>query len=285
VVLVSYTPYAVLAAMAVVLLAVAVRSWPAAALAGASAVALVVVVAPRVIRDDGPAGGSARTLRVLSINANLGRASAPAVVALVRRERVDVLSIQELTPAMAAALHAAKLSVQLPHSVVRLRPGAAGTGLYARVPLQQDVAPAGTTFAMVAARARVAGAAAVEFVAVHATAPRGSRGLALWRRDLRALARLTPGGRLRVLAGDFNATLDHPELRNVLDTGYRDAAAVAGAGLEATWPSDRVLPPPVTIDHVLADRRCRVGRVIARRVAGSDHRAVLAEVFLPRRPA
>jgi endonuclease/exonuclease/phosphatase (EEP) superfamily protein YafD len=282
VLLVAYTPYAVVAAMAVVLIAVAMRSWPAAAVAAASAVALVVVVAPRVIRDDGTARGSGSTLRVLSINANLGRASAPAVVALVRRERVDILSIQELTPPMAAALRAAKVSAQLPHSVVRVRPGAAGTGLYARLPLQQDVAPAGTTFAMVAARAYVLGAAAVTIVAVHAAAPRRSRDVAMWRRDLRALPPRAVRGPLRILAGDFNATLDHRELRNVLDTGYRDAAAETGAGLEPTWPSEGLVPPPVSIDHVLADGRCAVRRVAVRAVARSDHRAVLAELVLPR---
>ena len=71
--------------------------------------------------------------------------------------------------------------------------------------------------------------------------------------DLRALPPATPDGRLRILAGDFNATLDHAELRRILDTGYQDAAAQVGAGLHGTWPRDRAFPPPVTIDHVLAD--------------------------------
>ena len=46
-----------------------------------------------------------------------------------------------------------------------------------------------------------------------------------WRGDLRALPPATPDGPLRILAGDFNATLDHAELRRLLDTGYEDAAA------------------------------------------------------------
>jgi endonuclease/exonuclease/phosphatase (EEP) superfamily protein YafD len=87
---------------------------------------------------------------------------------------------------------------------------------------------------------------------------------------------------VRLLAGDFNATLDHAELRRVLDRGYRDAAERAGVGLRPTWPAGKtLLPTLITIDHVLADRRVRV--ISARSVAipGSDHRGVLAELLLP----
>ena len=89
----------------------------------------------------------------------------------------------------------------------------------------------------------------------------------------------------RVLAGDFNATLDHAELRRLLDRGYRDAAEQAGVALRPTWPAGRTLPPTVTIDHVLADPRIRV--ISARSVAipGSDHRGVLADLLLPRASA
>jgi endonuclease/exonuclease/phosphatase (EEP) superfamily protein YafD len=89
---------------------------------------------------------------------------------------------------------------------------------------------------------------------------------------------------VRVLAGDFNATLDHALLRRLLDTGYRDAAATVGAGLVGTWgPYDGDPIPPVVIDHVLADRRVGVVAVSVHRVPGSDHRAVLASLTPPRR--
>ena len=39
----------------------------------------------------------------------------------------------------------------------------------------------------------------------------------------------------------------------------------------------------MTIDHVLAPERVAVGEVSVHTVAGSDHRAVFAELFLPRR--
>jgi endonuclease/exonuclease/phosphatase family metal-dependent hydrolase len=86
---------------------------------------------------------------------------------------------------------------------------------------------------------------------------------------------------VRILAGDFNATLDHPELRDVLERGYVDAADEAGAGLEPTWPSNSPFPPGVTIDHVLADERVAVRHHRTVRIPGSDHQAVRATLQLP----
>ena len=47
-----------------------------------------------------------------------------------------------------------------------------------------------------------------------------------------------------------------------------------------TWPSG-LFPPPVTIDHILVDQRVAVESYRVLDVAGSDHRAVLAELTLP----
>jgi endonuclease/exonuclease/phosphatase family metal-dependent hydrolase len=71
-------------------------------------------------------------------------------------------------------------------------------------------------------------------------------------------------------------------MRRILGTGYRDAAAAVGQGLAGTWgPYDGDPIPPVTIDHVLVDRRVGVRSVSVHGIPGSDHRAVLAELSLP----
>ena len=59
----------------------------------------------------------------------------------------------------------------------------------------------------------------------------------------------TPAGPVRLLLGDFNLTLDYRAMRAVLDTGYRDAAAVVGRGLATTWPYNGTPLPRVAIDH------------------------------------
>jgi endonuclease/exonuclease/phosphatase family metal-dependent hydrolase len=81
--------------------------------------------------------------------------------------------------------------------------------------------------------------------------------------------------------GDFNATLDHDEFRGLVDRGYDDVAETLGDGLTPTWPEHRRFPPLVTIDHVLADERIGIRDYSAHEIAGSDHRAVYAELVLP----
>ncbi|MFC7715070.1 hypothetical protein [Nonomuraea recticatena] len=70
-------------------------------------------------------------------------------------------------------------------------------------------------------------------------------------------------------------------MRDLLGKGYIDAAEAVGKGLTPTWPHGRLLPPLITIDHVLADRRVGVARVEVRDVPRTDHRAVFAELRLP----
>ena len=81
-----------------------------------------------------------------------------------------------------------------------------------------------------------------------------------------------------MLVGDFNATLDQSQFRDLLDRGYRDAGAVAGEGLEPTFPRLGHLIPPITIDHVLADRRLGIVEYSVEEMPGSDHRPVHAEL-------
>ena len=84
-----------------------------------------------------------------------------------------------------------------------------------------------------------------------------------------------------MLAGDFNATLDHADLRAVLRRGYADAARAVGGALAWTWRPLRLRFPRLALDHVLVDPRIAVASVDLTTVAGSDHRAVVAELVLP----
>ena len=281
--LVAYTPLAAVGAVIVVVVVALLRVRIAAVAAALLAVVLVVSVAPRALGGPSePEGRPGPVVRVLSVNMHFGTGSASALVALARRERADVLSVQELTPRLAAELDAAGLGELLPERVGAPRDRGAGIALYARFPLEDVAVPGRRRNPLAAASASLDSGAGVELVAVHAPAPQSRQGTVDWRADLRAFPPATPGGPVRILAGDFNATLDHAELRRLLDTGYEDAAASVGAGLRATWPNGRRLPPPVAIDHVLADERCGVRAFSVHPIPGTDHRAVLAELVLPR---
>lgn len=306
--LVAYTPYAAAVAGAGLLLAAALRQRAAAVVALATTVVLASTVLPRGFtdgREQGYADGG--TLRVLAANLLVGSADEAALVALVTRLRPDVLALQELTPAALARLDAAGLRAALPHAVTRPKRGAGGSAVYARHPLTAgDVIEHGG-FRQVRATLRHPSGARVEVVSVHPCALRLYSRQPCWRSGLRALpdageplprlaggssaaektavgkkaaAVKAAGGPLRVLAGDFNATLDHLLVRELLATGYRDAADVTGRGFMSTWPQGGGLPG-VAIDHVLADERMSVLAFDVHPLRGTDHRPVFAELALP----
>ncbi|GAA4470143.1 endonuclease/exonuclease/phosphatase family protein [Phytohabitans houttuyneae] len=280
--LLAFTPYAAAWSLGPLVLALALRRWWPAGVAAVAAVALVAVVVPRAI--GGPAGGDGPTLRVLTANLLAGAGDAETLVRIVREREVDVLAVQEFTPAAAARLDALGLAALLPHRRLNPIAGTEGSGLYSRYPLTATGVrqnPGGFTQAYGTLTAP--GAAPTTVESVHPAAPYSLGQLRAWERDLDAQPRATPSGPVRVLAGDFNATLDHAPLRRLIDSGYRDAADAAGAGLTGTWgPYDGDRIPPVTIDHVLVDRRVGVRDVSVLRLPGSDHRPVYAELALPR---
>jgi endonuclease/exonuclease/phosphatase (EEP) superfamily protein YafD len=172
----------------------------------------------------------------------------------------------------------------MPHR--RLNPivGTQGSGLYSRFPLTETgVRENSGGFTQAYGTLTAPGAAPTTVESVHPTAPYALEKLRDWERDLDGQPRATPDGPVRILAGDFNSTLDHAPLRRLISSGYRDAADAAGAGLTGTWgPYDGDRIPPVTIDHVLVDRRVGVRDVSVFHLPGSDHRPVYAELSLPR---
>ncbi|MBE2997876.1 endonuclease/exonuclease/phosphatase family protein [Nocardiopsis sp. HNM0947] len=114
----------------------------------------------------------------------------------------------------------------------------------------------------------------------HPVPPVAPSGIERWTYETASLPEADDGGPLRIVAGDFNATLDHAALRDLLASGYVDAAAETGNGLEPTWPNGRP-SPPLTIDHVLVDGTASVDATSVHDAPGSDHRAVLATLTLP----
>jgi endonuclease/exonuclease/phosphatase (EEP) superfamily protein YafD len=274
-----FTPYAGVAALFVAGVAVALRNWAAAVVAGIAAICLATAVLPRAIGGETMRTAGHETLIVLSANVYLGSADPDALVALVDRYHPDVLSVQELTPVFATELRRAGIGRRLPHSVLMAQRKGHGAGLYARFPLTP--LPHQTRFLFRMPRATIAlpGGRRLRLIAVHPQPPNMSVGS--WREALESLP--APGtGAPWLLIGDFNATFDQAELRDVVDSGYRDAGEATGEGLEPTWPGSDESPfGLVTIDHVLADRRLGVADYGVEDLPDSDHRAIHAELVLP----
>ncbi|WP_432986622.1 endonuclease/exonuclease/phosphatase family protein [Dactylosporangium sp. CA-233914] len=282
--LIAFTPYVAMASF--VPLGVALltkRLWPAVVTAVAT-VALAACVLPRWIADSDPEPANGPGLRVLSVNMLMGGADTATIVGLVRSLGVDLVTLQEYTPEAKAALRTAGLDELLPNSVSYPRPGVTGSAVYSRFPVTDlGYRQFPSDFGQAQAGVRVPGAGDVRVESVHPCAPATAHGSGCWEHDIVQEPAATPDGAVNLLIGDFNATLDHEKFRALLNTGYRDAADVAGAGLQASWPYDeRWFIPGVVLDHVVADRRVGVRKVSVHRVPDSDHKAVYAELVLPR---
>jgi endonuclease/exonuclease/phosphatase (EEP) superfamily protein YafD len=276
----ALTPYTTVAGVLLAAIALLLRRWAVGTVVMLVSLVLVAAVAPRAFPDSRP-NGVGTEVRVMSANLFFGQADARSVVDAVRANQVDVLSLQELTPEAVAALDRAGLDKELPHRVFEARPGPFGSGLASRYPLTaRSLTPPGS-FQQPAALVDLPGKQDIEIVAVHALPPVLAAGPEPWQRQLAGLPKRDINGPPRVLAGDFNATLDHVGLRRLLTNGYIDSGDEVGAGLEPTWPSGAIWPPPVTIDHVLVDSRCPVDTYGVVDIAGTDHRAVVTQFVVP----
>lgn len=271
----SLTPYVAAAGLLLGGLALALRRWWTGGVALVLAIALAVVVLPRLSASE-QRDLHGKTLRILSSNLLCGQADPKAVVDLVRTQRIDVLNLVEMTPRVVDGLTAAGLFDALPYRVLHPAPGAFGSGIVSRFPLKEVNLSGDSAAKQPGAEADLGDGVVLEIVAVHPISP--DVDTPQWEREIKDLSRPAGEHGLRILAGDFNATLDHVAYRTVLSRGYRDAAEERGEGLAPTWPSSF---PVVTIDHVAVDNRAAVLDYGVFDMPGSDHRAVFAEVRLP----
>jgi endonuclease/exonuclease/phosphatase family metal-dependent hydrolase len=277
--LMAFTPYAGIAALLVAGVALALRNWAAAFVATAATLLLAIAVLPRAVGDGTVEANGRETFVVLAANVHHGGADPDGIVALVDRFHPDLLSVEELTPSFNRKLAAAGLGSRLPNTVLETHRSTSGAGLYSHLPMRKLPSPHRFVFRMPRAELTLRDGRPLRVVGVHPYPPQMNR-TGEWEEALASLPG-TGRGAPWLLAGDFNATLDQTQLRDLLDRGYRDAGDVAGKGLEPTFPSGGHLIPPVTIDHVLAEPSFGIVSYSVVDLPGSDHRAIEAELTLP----
>lgn len=237
--------------------------------------------------DTGP---PSTELRVLSSNIQKGEVDPTAFIRLAV-DSADIITMSELTAEAAARFREGGLRKTFPYSILIPRPGAAGMGLWSRYPLiGLPDSKYGSNF--IAARVRVPGVRDDPVVAsVHLMSPLagGANTFAQWNHRITAAKAEfadyaeTAGPAAVIIAGDFNATPDMRQYRNLLDVGYRDAVNETGAGFSPTYSPHPWIPPLITIDHVLT-RNSSAQSIHTIDIPGSDHRALLATVQVPQGP-
>ena len=290
------TPFVALGSVVVLAVVAALRVRPAVLAAAATCVGYGAIMAPLFAPGPHPSyPPQGPELRVMTVNVQFGWADAQQIVSLVEEREVDVLGVQELTPEFDAALRAAGLEDHLPFGEVEATDGPHGAGLYSRFRVRHADDGITGRHRSPTGLVDVPGAPPVAISVVHPTPPVGAAGRAEWRATLASLPRpgdplggdpvgadVVGGGAdeaVRLLLGDFNATVDQPTLRDVLSDGYVDAAGAVGRGWVMTWRF--TVTPPLALDHVLVDEHTAVRDLAVHGVDGSDHRAVVATLRLP----
>ena len=264
-------------------------SWSALALALLAIGGLnVAVLASRGLGSEAVGAPRPDTITVFAWNTLGGAPGADAIARFALDEGVDVLALPETTRPTVEEIAGLMASAGSPMQVF-VAVGDSSSFTQSTALLVSDAlgeyrvdTTVGSTPQVPSLVARPVSGGGPTFVSVHPVPPTPTR-MNAWKGGLAWLADMCRSENI-ILAGDFNATLDHFHgLReDGADLGAcRDGALVTGSAGLGTWPS---LVPPLLgspIDRVMASREWRfVSFRVARELdgLGSDHRAVIASL-------
>ena len=254
----------------------------------------VAVLSTRGFGDTGFAEKGEWDVTVLSWNTLGGAADAAAVADLAVEVDADVVALPETTEPMgldvAAAMGAAGVPMQVYTTAYDEIAAARSTTLLIRSAYGEYVVneQEGNTAVLPTVIAEPADGNGPTIMAVHPVAPIPAE-MDNWRSDLEWLGGRCDTGNV-IMAGDFNATLDHMADYGGARTGDGritslgnciDGAAATGNAAVGTWPA--AIPPLLgtPIDHILATDGWRFTgfRVVTDRDdTGSDHRPIVAQL-------
>ncbi len=279
--LLAFLPWLLAPTAAALLLALFAR-WRAGMVWGA----VLLAVTGWFVRPYGtgtePGGAAVAELRVLTSNVEFGQGT-DALIPVVRRERPDLVFVEECEYGCEGALSAAFDAVY-PYREAVPGAGSEGSVILSRFPLDGTEGIPGSTLGMPSATADVQGLP-VRLQLAHPMPPLPGQ-VGLWREELGALrdaAADNPSDTPTIFAGDFNASQDHAAFRRILDTGLRDAARLAGAARTPSWPARTAPAAGTQIDHVLVSEEFSASDARFLSVTGSDHRALVVDLTLHQR--
>lgn len=279
VLLASGATWLMLTAVLGLILVLAARGWRSAAAAAVVLAGVGWTLVPPYLPDSRAADGP--ELVVLQSNLYFGEADPAAVVATVRDNDVDVLTLNELTFDAVEMLRAAGLDEALPHSYLEpTHAGGGGTAIYSRHPLREHTKYDGFILNNLSVTLDHPDRGPIAVYAFHPVPPTAD--FPAWSAEMRRVDEiLTAAPAPAIVGADFNATRDHSAFRALLDGPFAAAAEQTGDGVLLTFPADRRWGPLIGIDHILlAGGVAQSVRTLT--LPGTDHRAVLATVRLER---
>lgn len=275
VLLATLTPFVYLPAWLVAAGAAIARRWRILAVALLLVAVHVWWTAPVFFGGRGSLAHPSAVARVLALNLNGDRATGAAAARLIATLHPDLVVLSEASPMSTAGIEPAGFPVH----VSGVETGTKGWLVLSKWPLLGERRVDLGDRQLPRLEFRRPDGGRLVLWQVHPIAPIPGY-VDQWRRQLRSIRRAISaderGSDPAVVAGDFNATRDVPEFRDLLDDGWADAAD--GRGLLSTWRAGGLLPPLLRLDHILVSPGVGVGWVRRTSDVGSDHLGVVALV-------
>ncbi|MEI8412721.1 MULTISPECIES: endonuclease/exonuclease/phosphatase family protein [unclassified Kribbella] len=282
--LVAFRPQGLAVLLVLGILMLVRRGWRiAAVLVLILALTGAALTAPRQFSDADPPPAGSRVLTIMVANVLGGGADAGRVAEVIRERKPDLVSLPE---AQADVREEIRAHLQgLTYNGYTLQPSAAVesatsvlvSSSLGAVQFTQD--GSATTFGHIIVTGGNLGE--VRLIAYHGFPPLPSA-VTTWKKDLEVLRHWCAQNPPTIVAGDFNATTDHADFRHALGGNCRSVASLTGGGLIGTWPSDQPAVTRTQIDHVLLTRQLEPGSFTTYAIEGSDHRAVVATIAVPK---
>ncbi|MGZ8180295.1 endonuclease/exonuclease/phosphatase family protein [Williamsia sp. SKLECPSW1] len=268
-------PIAVVGAVVALVIALIARRWILAGIGVVVVAAGVWTQLPLWVADTAPSGDR---ITLVQSNIKLGAGDVDGLARIVADQDATVVTLDEVTPAAAERIESSALRTLMPYRYVVPGTGGVGSAILSRHPLRDTTLLDGYALNSLRATVELPGVGDTVVYAMHPIPPypydsaRWVREMEMTRSELRSQR----GARVLV-GGDFNATWDHRQFRDLLQDGYADATEMAGQRWLPTYPADEWYGPLIGIDHVVARGFVATG-VHTVDVARSDHRALVASL-------
>jgi len=273
----ALTPWVLVCALPIALVATATRRHPLALAALIPLVTLLALSYPIVFNAGAPkAAADSPRITVAYANMLYSNTTPDQAARTILGADADVMVLVEL----ATAVHDAVISVtpagDYPYRAERIDRGAGAIGVWSRYPivsgevLEIERRPAVDVVLDVDGRN-------LRLLGVHPYPP--THNAVGWSAQVQAIGQRAASSTLpTIVVGDFNGSRWHPSYRALLATGLRNSHEALGQGWSVSWPMDRgVLPPPfVRIDHALFGDGITPVAIDDLDVPGSDHKGFVA---------
>ena len=273
-ILAQFPAPALMAALALAIVALVLRLWPAATVAAIASLACLIAVWPQWRPDAPRPDPAAPAVTLYFANLYMGNEDVTSVARSIAASQADVVVLVEASDALTA--QADQVLAGFPHRLMDRRArGPRGDRIVvaSRTPLTPHPV---TGSELIAATATVQTALGpLDVFGVHLTRPWPYQ--FQWAQIIQTM-QLTDNVRRAahpaIVAGDFNSVSSARIGRQV----QSDMGLVPAPGWPGTWPARAPAPIGLTIDQVYHDRRLAV---VDRRLGlptGSDHRPVIVRL-------